>query len=147
LRSILHPSTELASTYNIYRAVIDGAAIGADPELAPLLDMSSLWWGPGRTVVGIPVQKKEFYSLECPHPGDTGVAGEWNKRGDLELMKKTFSDFEPTVVKLMSKVKPENLLIWKLTQLPELESWVWENGKIVLIADGLEPSPLFLGHC
>jgi len=71
-----------------------------------------------------------------------GTAGEWNKKGDIELFKKTYSDFEPAVVKMVNSVKAEDLLVWKLVQLPDLESWTWKSGKVVLTADGkiLTPS-------
>lgn len=65
-----------------------------------------------------------------------GTAGDWNKKGDIELFKKTYSDFEPAVIKMVNSVKAEDLLVWKLVQLPDLESWTWKSGKVVLTADG-----------
>lgn len=86
-------------------------------------------------MVGVPIQNKAAYSLELAHPGNTGTAGEWKKRGDVNEMKTTFSDFSP-IVKLMELVKPEDLLVWKIVQLPPLDSWSTKTGSIVLIADG-----------
>ena len=68
--------------------------------------------GPDRTVVGIPLQNKAFYSNECCHPGSTGTPGDWNKKRDVELMKKTYADFEPAIGKVMELVKSEDLLVW-----------------------------------
>lgn len=135
LRAQLHPNVELYSEYNIYRAVIDGASLLDDPEVAPLLNESTFWWGPERVIASIPIQCKQFLSLELCHPGNTGTAGDWSKKGDLEQMKSTYADFEPQVVKLLEKVKPENLLVWKLCQVPPLGTWVFPSGKVVLIAD------------
>lgn len=51
-------------------------------------------------------------------------------------MIETFSDFEPLVGKLLQLVKPDDLLVWKLNSLPELESWIFKSGKVVLLGDG-----------
>src|ERR1700712_3856237 len=123
MRSLLYPNVQLESSYNIYRAVIPGAVLKDDPELAFLLDESNFWWGPERVIASIPIQRKEFLSLELCHPGDTGTAGNWSKRGDLELMRKTYEDFEQVVRKLLTKIKPEDLLVWKLVQVPPLDTW------------------------
>jgi salicylate hydroxylase len=71
---MMYPDIQLRSSVNCYRAVIDGSILKADPELAPYLEKPFIWWGPGRIVVGIPIQKGKLYSLECTHPGDTGKA-------------------------------------------------------------------------
>jgi salicylate hydroxylase len=112
LRQLIYPDIQLTSYYNFYRAVVDGALLESVPELAPLLDAGNFWWGPDRTVVGIPLQNKTFYSFECCHPGSTGTAGDWNKKGEAELMKKAYADFEPAIGKVMELVKPEDLLVW-----------------------------------
>jgi salicylate hydroxylase len=135
----VYPDIQLSSSNNIYRAVIDGSILQKNPRLASLLDEGNIWWGPGRCIVGIPIQRKAFYALSCTHPGDTGTAGEWNKRGDLNQMKATYSDFEPRIRELIEHVNPETLLVWKLTQLPELDSWVFGSGRVVLIGDGKTP--------
>jgi hypothetical protein len=86
----------------------------SDLELSPLLNEGNLWWGPDRTVVGIPFQNKAFYSLGCCHLESTGTTGNWGKEGDVELMKKTHADFESAIEMVMELVRPEDLLLWKL---------------------------------
>ncbi|KUJ08879.1 FAD/NAD(P)-binding domain-containing protein, partial [Mollisia scopiformis] len=146
MRTLLHPNIQLRSSYNIYRAVILGATFKDDPEVAHLLDHSTIWWGPHRAVVGIPVQNGEYYSLECCHPGDTGTAGDWNKKGDVDQMKETFSDFEPHVTKMMRLVKPDDLLVWKLNSLPELDTWSFKSGKVTLLGDSAHAMLPFSGQ-
>ncbi|KAE9375886.1 FAD/NAD(P)-binding domain-containing protein [Stipitochalara longipes BDJ] len=146
IRSLLHPKIELNSSINCYRAVIPGSILRADPELSQLLETATIWWGPDRSIVGMPIQNGQLLSLECTHPGDSGTAGDWNKKGDVELMKTTFSDFEPLVMKLLGMVKEEDLLVWKLNQLPELESWVFEGGKVCLIGDAAHAMMPFSGQ-
>ena len=111
LRQLIYPDIQLTSSYNCYRAVVGGALLESDPELASLLDAGNFWWGPDRTVVGIPLQNKSFYSFECCHPESTGTAGDWNKKGEVELMKKAYADFETAIGKVMELVKPEDLLV------------------------------------
>ncbi|KAK0123009.1 hypothetical protein ONS96_010022 [Cadophora gregata f. sp. sojae] len=135
MRNIMYPDVQLSSSINCYRAIIPGASAASDPDLAPLLGCSTIWWGPQRAVVCMAVQNGTMLSVECPHPGDTGTAGEWNKPGDMEALKETYSDFEPVVKKLLAKIEPDTLLVWKLNQLPELKTWVFRSGKIVLLGD------------
>jgi hypothetical protein len=42
---------------------------------------------------------------------------------------------------MVNSVKPDDLLVWKLVQLPDLESWTWKSGKVVLTADGEISTP------
>ncbi|KAH9209432.1 hypothetical protein DL95DRAFT_26040 [Leptodontidium sp. 2 PMI_412] len=135
IRNLMYPDIQLSSSINCYRAVVPESSIKSDPDLAPLLDFSTIWWGPERSVVCMSVQNGTMLSVECPHPGNTGTAGDWNKPGDIEVLKETYSDFNPVVRKLLSKIEPENLLVWKLNQLPELETWVFRSGKVVLLGD------------
>lgn len=139
IRTLLFPDIQLSSSINCYRAVIPGDSVKSDPDLVSLLDSSNIWCGPERTVVCLSVQNGTMLSVECPHPGNSGTAGDWNKPGDVELLKQTYSDFSPVVRKLLTKIEPENLLVWKLNQLPELKTWVFGSGKVVLLGDGKYP--------
>jgi salicylate hydroxylase len=141
LRSLIHPRIQLRSSINCYRAVIPGQLLLADPELSQFLESATIWWGPNRSIVGIPIQNGQLFSLECTHPGDTSTAGDWSKKGDIKLMKETFQDFEPLAVKLLAMVKAEDLLVWKLNQLPELDSWVFGGGRVCLLGDGMLQGP------
>lgn len=132
----MYPEVQLDSTRNCYRTVIPKDVFTANPELSPLLEAANLWWGEHRNVVGVPIQNNSAYSLELAHPGSTGTAGDWSRKGDVDEMRATFSAFTP-IVKLMEFVKPEDLLVWKLVQLPPLEKWSMGNGRVVLIADGM----------
>ena len=108
-----------------------------NPSLSPLLEGANLWWGDGRNVVGVPIQNNSAYSLELAHPGGTGTAGDWSKKGDVDAMRATFADFTP-IVQLLEFVEREELLVWRLVQLPPLEKWVMGSGRVVLVADGRE---------
>lgn len=137
IRRLKYPNINLSTAWNCYRAVIPGSVMRANPALAPLLDNPNFWWGPQRVVVGVPLQAGASYSLELTHPGETGSAGDWSKKGDKKVMRVMFADFEPVVRMLMDVVAQEDLLVWKLVQLPELEEWVWESGRVVLMGDGM----------
>ncbi|KAE8451371.1 hypothetical protein EG329_004000 [Mollisiaceae sp. DMI_Dod_QoI] len=107
MRTLLDPKIQLKSSINIYRAVIPGATFRRDPELAPLLDRSTIWWGPHRCIVGIPVQDRN---------------------------------------KMMELVNPDDLLVWKLNSLPALDTWVFRNGKVVLLGDSAHAMLPFSGQ-
>ena len=84
------------------------------------MNETNLWWGENRTVVDVPIQNKAAYSLEFAHPGNTGTAGDWSKKRDVKKIKATYSEFGPAILKLMEHVIPDDLLVWKLVQLPRL---------------------------
>ena len=43
LRQLIYPDIQLTSPFSCYRAVVDGALLESDPELAPLLDAGNFW--------------------------------------------------------------------------------------------------------
>jgi len=69
-------------------------------------------------------------------PSNTVTAGGWSKRGHIEQMKEMFEGFEPRICEILEMVRKEDLLVWKLVQLPILKSWAAPNGRVVLVADG-----------
>jgi salicylate hydroxylase len=136
IRRSMYPDIELNGSLNVFRATIPGELLRGDPDLKDLLEHGSMWWGPHRIIVSAPLQNGSCYGIELAHPGNTGSAGDWKKAGDPMQMKEIFADFTaPEVGKLINLVSPENLLVWKLVQLPTLDSWVGKSGKLVLVGD------------
>jgi hypothetical protein len=64
-----------------------------------------------------------------------GTIGEWHTIGGLEKVKDEFSGFSPDVRKLLKLAKAEDCYIWRLSEMPQLERWVTESGKVVIIGD------------
>ncbi|KAG2736609.1 hypothetical protein G9P44_000699 [Scheffersomyces stipitis] len=117
-----------------YRATIPKEVMLADPEVAYLMSdvNSNCWIGYRRHVMAYPIRNGELYNMVLCHPGEATV-GVWNEPGNLEEMRNHYKNFDPVVVKLLSKV--QSVLKWVLADLPTLPRFVSESGKVVLIGD------------
>jgi 2-polyprenyl-6-methoxyphenol hydroxylase-like FAD-dependent oxidoreductase len=62
---------------------------------------------------------------------------EWDKSGSVEQMLRVYKDFDPVFKKLISKVNPKDLKVWKLLDMEPLPTFC--NGKLVLVGDAAHP--------
>jgi salicylate hydroxylase len=135
-QSILHDQDVQAvdSSNCAYRATVPASVMMSDPAIAHLmLDVNSnCWIGHSRHVMAYPIRHGELYNLVMSHPGKASI-GRWNEPGDLSEMKKHYSNFDPTIQKVLSHVT--SCLKWKLADIPPLPKWVSESGRVVLIGD------------
>lgn len=128
-----------------FRATVSRDAMLADPVTAHLVsDMNAnSWIGYRRHIMAYPIRQGAMYNLVMSHPGQA-AAGRWNEPGDLEEMKATYADFDPTIKRVLTKV--EDCLRWKLADLPALPKWVSESGKVVLIGDAAHATVPYLAQ-
>ncbi|KAG2733501.1 hypothetical protein G9P44_003026 [Scheffersomyces stipitis] len=117
-----------------YRATIPREVMLSDPEIAHLMTdvNSNCWIGYRRHIMAYPIRNGELYNMVLCHPGEASV-GVWNEPGDVEEMRHHYRNFDPIVVRLLSKV--QSVLKWVLADLPMLPRYVSESGKVVLIGD------------
>ena len=83
-----------------------------------------------------------MYNLVMCHPG-YAKPGEWAVPGDVKTMKATYVDFDPLIRKVTSKVT--SCLKWTLAELPPLQSWLNESGKVIRIGDAAHATVHFPG--
>jgi hypothetical protein len=53
---------------------------------------------------------------------------------DMAAMRKRWSDFDPAIRSLLEETS--SVTRWKIAELPELESWSSESGRVILMGDG-----------
>jgi salicylate hydroxylase len=108
----------------------------ADPDLAPLVEESNFFLGPGQTVVAINMPDKDnVYNVFLGSMETSDEKGDWFEHADRNLIKKKFADFEPRIQKLVDLSDPEHCYIWHLRDMPVLPTWVSDEGSTVIIGD------------
>lgn len=128
-----------------YRATVPVEQMLEDPDTAKLMNdlNSNAWLGHESHVMAYPIRQGAMYNLVLCHMGKA-KPGVWNEPGNVEEMRRTYADFDPTIRKLLSKVK--SCLRWTLADLPPLPSWVSKSGKVVLIGDAAHATVPYLAQ-
>ncbi|WEW58589.1 2-polyprenyl-6-methoxyphenol hydroxylase [Emydomyces testavorans] len=130
----------------VFRVTVPAEVMNADDEVKHLMidEDSNGWIGHQRSIMAYPIRQGTIYNLVLCYPGKASV-GKWNEPGDPDEMRAYYGNFEPTIKKVLAKVK--SCLKWKLAELPPLPSWVSPNGKVVLIGDAAHAMVPYLGQC
>lgn len=131
-----------------YRIQIAGKDLLANANLADLITKpgSSYWVGPGAHIVGYPIRDGDIYNIIICHtvnfeePSDGG----WTVTGDIRELQQRFADWEPRVRDLIDLVP--KYLKWNLRDIPPLEQWVHNKGKVVLLGDSCHPMLPYLSQ-
>jgi salicylate hydroxylase len=124
------------SPFSAYNVDIPRSLLSVDPTLSRLLTESNFWLGPSQIVaaVNMPDLGDKMNICLISEEGE-GKEGEWYTLGDLGKVKKKFAHFAPVVRKMLELAKPEDCYIWRLSEMPPLERWVSESGKVVIVGD------------
>jgi salicylate hydroxylase len=117
-----------------YRATVPADVMLSDPKVSHLMTdpNTNLWFGHERHIVAYPIRKGTIYNVFMSHPGK-GSVGRWNEPGNVEEMRRHFSNWDPVIQQVLSHI--EECRKWKLAYLPPLEKWVSDSGRVVLIGD------------
>ena len=117
-----------------YRATVPADVMLSDPKISDLMTdvKGNLWFGHENYIMAYPVRHGTMYNLVMSHPGKANV-GRWNEPGNVEEMRKQYSNWDPVIQQVLSHV--EDCRKWKLAYLPPLEKWVRESVRVVLIGD------------
>ncbi|KAJ9615171.1 hypothetical protein H2200_001245 [Cladophialophora chaetospira] len=128
-----------------FRATVPVEEMMADPQTAELMTdvNANAWMGPDRHVMAYPIRQGAMYNLVMCHQGQA-KPGEWAVPGDVEEMRKTYADFDPVIRKVIDNVT--SCLKWTLADLPPLQSWLSNSGKVVLIGDAAHAMVPFLAQ-
>ncbi|KAJ5295681.1 hypothetical protein N7508_010502 [Penicillium antarcticum] len=93
------------------------------------------WLGPKKHTIFYPVRGGQEFNLVLLRPDDL-AAGTRRVEGDVEEMRESYADWDETLQNLISCVP--TVYKWKLTSLPELETWT--NGAVALLGDACHPT-------
>ena len=120
-----------------YRAVIPRERMMNDQETREVMEKSTLaaWAGPGVMVLVYVVGAGKYLNVvvSVPRPNSDAPVAKWNQEGDVEEMKGLLERWCPVVRKIADLI--ERADTWTLAEVPTLERYVSENGKLVLIGD------------
>lgn len=120
-----------AFSINIPRTVLR-----ADPDVSILLETATGWLGPGRFIVAIDMPDMgDVCNFIMASEHEDGEQGEWHIKGDIGKVKERFADFEPRVQKFLDLADPDEIYVWKFSDLPSLETWRSKNGRVLLLGD------------
>lgn len=116
---------------------VPASVLQSDPRVQPLLHPLDfqLTFGPGRFTVtrGIAHDSYAMMFIVMKYGPAGPVDGSWNVPGDVEELRRLFSDFNtPTKAYLEHVTATE---IWQMAYGCPLESWRSEKGRVVLIGD------------
>ena len=110
--------------------------VASDSDTVQALHENALWFGPNRLIVQLLMpDHRDVVNLTLVSENDEGTEGGWFAKGDLETIKERFSDFAPLITKLLDMANPDETYVWRLSELPELETWSSKNGRVVLMGD------------
>ncbi|KAJ5137138.1 hypothetical protein N7448_005692 [Penicillium atrosanguineum] len=93
------------------------------------------WLGPEKHTIFYPVRGGQEFNLVLLRP-DNLAAETRRVEGDVEEMQQSYADWDETLLKLISCVP--TVYKWKLTSLPELETWT--KGAVALLGDACHPT-------
>jgi salicylate hydroxylase len=126
------------SPFSAYNIDIPRSLLKEDPELSHLLEEANFWLGPSRLVVGLNMPDMgDRYNVLLVSEEPAGKEGEWYELGDLKKVNEKFDDWDPAVRKLLELGKPDDCYIWRLSEMPPLERWMSDNGKVVMVGDAV----------
>ncbi|KAF2665973.1 FAD/NAD(P)-binding domain-containing protein [Microthyrium microscopicum] len=92
------------------------------------------WTSPGKYVLSWPLPENRSYDVVCAIERQVDLPpGKWGILADPKEMAKDFEDFCPEVRDLLERV--DGCVQWQLAELPAIETFRSEDGKIVLIGD------------
>ncbi|KAL7270265.1 hypothetical protein RUND412_007033 [Rhizina undulata] len=102
-----------------------------------------IWLANDRRVVSYPCRYGTLinFVLICPDNEGNKTGTDWNNEAKIEDILEAYKEFEPAIQGLIHEIDPKDLKVWRLLDLPQLQTWV--SGKVALLGDAAHP---FLPH-
>ncbi|KAJ7483452.1 salicylate hydroxylase [Mycena latifolia] len=132
-----------------YRIMLRREQLVHDPELLVMLDSNSTfrWIGPQRHLIAYPISNHTIFNISTTQPDVNFAAAPtatWTARADKGTMLKVYSDFCPTVRRMLELVTANEVCEWKLRVHQPLKTWV--EGNVALLGDACHPTLPHLGQ-
>ncbi|KAJ3863458.1 hypothetical protein EV359DRAFT_43117 [Lentinula novae-zelandiae] len=122
-----------------YRVTIPTSYLVKDPDLIGLVENPQYlcWMGPEKHIVGYCIRAREEYNLVMIHPAVEST----DKSNDVERMRSLYKgwDTRQVVGKLQALATSRTLIRSVLNASTPLDSWVHDQGHIVLLGDACHP--------
>ncbi|KAF9894564.1 hypothetical protein FE257_006449 [Aspergillus nanangensis] len=138
-----------SSGYAMYRAWFGTEDVAADPEAQWVLentqrgdrDNTSVYIGADiHVMVGTAKGGKEVFWM-CTHKDSFEISESWSFPGKVDEMLECISDWPimPKLKAVIEKTPQERLIDFKLLWRDPLDTWISNNGRIMLIGDAAHP--------
>ena len=97
------------------------------------IDVSRVWWGPGRHFVSYAVQSGKSLNCVAVAEHKSWEKESWNELGSLDELQKEFLGWDSGVQELIHAIAPDRLFKWGLFGREPLKRW--SSGRAVLLGD------------
>ncbi|KIW68488.1 hypothetical protein PV04_04430 [Phialophora macrospora] len=130
-----------------FRFMISRSDVAQDPVTSKYCEHPGdllMFFAPDRRLVVYPTNDNKELNFVCIHPSHetkSATSGSWNNQTNIDMLIRTYQDFDPSVQALLRKADPATLKVWNLMDMTPLSTFV--HGRMALIGDSAHP---FLPH-
>jgi 2-polyprenyl-6-methoxyphenol hydroxylase-like FAD-dependent oxidoreductase len=113
----------------------------ADPETRALIGgegVMTSWYGPDHKIVLYPTSNNTLLNFVCLHPASKSESTtDYNAVASKAHLLQVFSDFHPSIVRLLEKVPEDGVKLYPMMDMAALGHFV--AGRMALIGDAAHP--------
>ena len=131
----------VSTGHNAFRFMVERRIALEDPDTMPFANVDGsmdMWYASDRKIVMYTTAHGKLLNLVCIHPSSLSeTSDEYNKAASRRNMLEVFKDFHPGLLKLLNKVKDEEIKVYPLLDLELLPTFI--SDRMALIGDAAHP--------